>query len=164
MRPHRPLAYAPAGYLQLERYSSLKRFWDLTEGAERTGRRVRPVRGDAEDVCRRVIEGFALEGAGGLVDLERAAAEIEDGLSPHPALLALAAADPEPLKALLSEAYRLEISFALAFTRARDLVLKATSAYKPLEAPGPLPGLSFVPRRFSRDELRFMLHRACGLG
>ncbi|MFD1730412.1 hypothetical protein ACFSC4_03775 [Deinococcus malanensis] len=46
-RPTRPIAAKPAGYLELARYSSLGRLWSLLSGAQRAGRKVSLIRGDA---------------------------------------------------------------------------------------------------------------------
>lgn len=162
-RPNVPLPHRPAGYQQMESYSSLRRFWAMLDAAARAGRTVRPPRGDSELTCRRRIEGYAVPGAGGLLDVQRALDSLEEGLVPHPALLALLAGDPDPLRALLSAEYELRASFVLAFTRSRDLILKPELKYAPL-AGEPLPrDLTLAPRRFSRDELRFLLERAVGL-
>lgn len=161
MRPSEPLPFKPAGYLLLESYSSLRRFWSYLDGAAREGRRVSTPRTDKDGTCRRRIEGFNLPNAGALVDLDKAANEIEDGLIPGVELLALAAGDPRPLQELLSERYELRTTFVLAFTRSRDLILRPEFAYRALEADE--LGIKFVPRRFGRDELRFMLDKACGM-
>ncbi|AFZ68806.1 hypothetical protein [Deinococcus peraridilitoris] len=155
------MEYKPAGYLLLESYSSLRRFWSYLDGAERTGRQLAQVRGDHEHTCRRRIEGYTLPGAGGLVDLDKARAEIEDDFIPGVELLALAAGDPRPLQEMLSERYDLQIGLTLAFTRTRDLILKPELLYRAKEADA--LGIRFTPRRFGRDELRVMLDRACGL-
>lgn len=160
MRPAEPLSYKPAGYLQLESYSSLRRFWSYLDGAERVGRRVSIVRGDSDNACRRRIEGYALVNAGALLDLERAGQEIEDTIAGFE-LLALAAGDPRPLQEALSERFELRAAFVLAFTRSRDLVLRPELSYKALE--GDDLGVKLFPKRFGRDELRFMLDKACGL-
>lgn len=162
LRPSEPIPFKPAGYLLLESYSSLRRFWAYLDGAARAGRRLSLVRGDSERACRRRIEGLALPGAGALVDLDKAAAEIEEG-GPIPGieLLALAAGDPRPLQELLSERYELRATFTLALTRTRDLILKPELAYAARAADE--LGIRFVPRRFGRDELRVLLDRACGL-
>ncbi len=161
MRPTEPLPFKPAGYLQMESYSSLKRFWTYLEFAERAGRRLVVTRGDKDVTCRRRIEGYTLARAGGLVDVDRASAELDDGMAAHPALLALAGGDPAPLAAVLDETYVLRVNLTLALTRSRDLILKPDLTYVPLEQD--VLHVRLVPRRFGRDELRFMLERACGL-
>ncbi len=160
MRPAEPLAIKPAGYLQLESYSSLRRFWSYLDGAERVGRRVSMMRGDAENICRRRIEGYSLANAGALLDIEKAEQEIEETIAGFE-LLALAAGDPRPLQTLLSERYELRAAFVLALTKARDLIVRPELNYKVLE--GDDLGVKLVPKRFGRDELRFMLDKACGL-
>ena len=160
MRPSEPLTTKPAGYLQLESYSSLRRFWSYLDGAERSGRRIGVVRGDSESSCRRRVEGYALVNAGTLLDVEKAEQEIEDTIAGFE-LLALAAGDPRPLQDLLSERFELRATFVLALTRSRDLILRPELTYRPLE--GDDLGVKLVPKRFGRDELRFMLDKACGL-
>ena len=181
-RPTQPLPNRPGGYLQLESYSSLQRLYMLLEGAEKVGRKVRLQRGDTEAVCRRVIEGYTLERAGGLLD-EKRALEADD-ITLHPALIALAAGDFAPLKSALTLEYKLSFTFALGFTRDRTLILKPSAVYKPhpqqkarglQEAPAveifadlasePLisDSVKFYPRRFSSEEWRVLLERACGV-
>lgn len=159
VRPTKPLPFKPAGYVTLEGYSSLKRFWSYLDFAERAGRRVSLPRGDDEATCRRRIEGYELRGAGGLLDVDKATLEVDEGMVAHPALVALAGGDPELLKAFLSEAYTLRATFTLGFTKTRDLVLKPDFAFKPLGEDA--LGVKLVPKRFSKDELRFMLDKAC---
>ena len=161
MRPTTPLPFKPAGYLQLESYSSLRRFWSFLDAAERAGRRLSIVRGDQDATCRRRIEGFALKGAGALVDTDKALREVEDGPIPGVELLALTAGDPRPLQEMLSERYELQVTVTLGFTKSRDLIARPDFTFKSI---GPDEvGVRFGPRRFSRDELRHLLHRACAL-
>ncbi|PYE55373.1 hypothetical protein [Deinococcus yavapaiensis] len=159
MRPSKPLPFKPAGYVTLEGYSSLKRFWSYLDFAERAGRRVTVPRGDDEETCRRRIEGYELRGAGGLLDVDKARLEVDEGMVAHSALVALAAGDSELLKALLSEMYTLRVTFTLGFTKTRDLVLKSDFGFKPLRED--VLSVKLVPKRFSKDELRFMLDKAC---
>jgi|GEM_PF-1491482 len=181
-RPTQPLPNRPGGYLQLESYSSLQRLYMLLEGAERAGRKVRLQRGDSEETCRRVIEGYTLERAGGLLDEKRA---LEEGdITLHPALIALAAGDFGPLKHTLTLEYSLSFTFALGFTRDRTLILKPSAVYKPqavqktrgmeeartvetftdLQSEPLIPdSVKFYPRRFSGEEWRVLLERACGV-
>jgi len=181
-RPTQPLLNRPGGYLQLESYSSLQRLYMLLEGAEKVGRKVRLQRGDTEAVCRRVIEGYSLERAGGLLD-EKRALEADD-ITLNPALIAVAAGDFAPLKSALTLEYSLSFTFALGFTRDRTLILKPSALYKPQavqktrgleKAPAidtfsdlasePLipDSVKFYPRRFSGEEWRVLLERACGV-
>jgi len=181
-RPTQPLPNRPGGYLQLESYSSLQRLYMLLEGAEKVGRKVRLQRGDTEAVCRRVIEGFALERAGGLLDEKR---PLEEGdITLHPALIALTVGDFAPLRSALTLEYSLSFTFALGFTRERTLILKPSAVYKAKTAPKArglqeapavetfadlaseplLPdSVKFYPRRFSGEEWRVLLERACGV-
>ena len=166
-RPGQPLSGRPAGYLQLESYSSLKQFWTYLGGASAAGRKLSLMRGDSLDTCRRRIAGYRIPNAGGLIDAARVLAALEDGLTPHPALLALMADDPGVLRQTLNEGYDLSLDFVLAFTSGRDLIVRPELKYRVSEfvpPAHPLPdGLPLTPRRFARDELRVLLDRACGL-
>lgn len=166
-RPGQPIPGRPAGYLQLESYSSLKKFWTYLSAATAAGRRVTLTRGDSLDTCRRRIAGYRLPNAGGLIDTARVLAALEDGLTPHPALLALLQGEPEALRLTLNEGYDLCLDFVLAFTVSRDLIVRPELKYRPSEfvpPADPLPSdVPLVPRRFARDELRVLLDRACGL-
>jgi hypothetical protein len=166
-RPSQPISGRPAGYLQLESYSSLKQFWSYLNAAAAAGRRLTLVRGDNLESCRRRIAGYRIPNAGGLIDTGRVLASLEDGLTPHPALIALLADDPGVLRLTLNEGYELCMDFVLALTLSRDLIVRPELKYRPSEfvpPAKPLPdGLPLVPRRFARDELRVLLDRACGL-
>lgn len=164
-RPTRPIATQPAGYVQLARYSSLGHLWRLLQGAQQAGREVSLVRGDSEDTARRRIAGYTLAGAGLFLDTAPILRELEDGFSPHPALVALLAGDGEPLKAELNAHYELKLDFTVAFTAQRDFVCRPDFKFVPLAGslsslPSDLPLRS---RRFGRDELNLFLLRACGL-
>ena len=164
-KPIRPLPARPAGYVELARYSSLGRFWAYLAGAERAGQEVRPVRGDAPELCRRRVTGYAIPGAALLLDTGRVTQALDDGFETHPALLALLAGDPDPLRAELNAHFELRIDFVLAFTAARDLIARPEFKYTPL-----VRGLSDLPlslalptRRLGRDEVHLLVQRACGL-
>ncbi|AWN23368.1 hypothetical protein DKM44_09110 [Deinococcus irradiatisoli] len=165
LRPTEPLPTKPGGYLGLATYSSLGRFWTYLGAAARAGRDIGVVRGDDERVCRRRIAGYTLPGAGVFLDEARVLAELEDGLAPHPALLALLGGDGGPLRELLGARYLLRLNFVLAFTRQRDLIVRPEFKFVPrpgeaAELSGDLP---LPARRIARDELRFLLDRACEL-
>lgn len=162
-RPTRPVAGRPAGYLELARYSSLSRLWQLLAGAARAGREVSVLRGDAPETARRRISGYALPGAGTFVDPAPLLRELEDGFETHPALLALLAGDPGPLRAELSEHHHLSLDFVLALTQGRDLVCRPEFRYRPLPGATLPSGLTLRPRRLARDEVNVLLLRACGL-
>lgn len=151
--------------MELERYSSLRRLWTYLDAAERAGRQVTTPRGAPEGQCRRRISGFELPAAGPLLDLDRVTASLDDGFEVHPALTALLGGDAAPLRALMDEAYLLSVVFVLAFTRDRDLILKPELQYVPRGggAPALSRDVTLVPRRFTRDELRYLLERACHL-
>ncbi|MFC4456488.1 hypothetical protein [Deinococcus sonorensis] len=168
LRPTQPLTAKPAGYLQLESYSSLKQLWSYLEAADRAGRRLTLQRGDTEQTCRRRIQGYHLPNAGGLVDASRVEAALADGLALHPALISLLSGDVGPLQVTLNEGYDLHCDFVLALTSGRDLIVRPELRYRPSEFTPPnlpLPAdVPLHPRRFGRDELRLLLDRACGLG
>ncbi|ACO46031.1 hypothetical protein DEDE109153_02185 [Deinococcus deserti] len=164
-RPTRPIPAKPAGYLELARYSSLGRLWSLLSGAQRAGRRVSLVRGDAPETARRRISGYALPGAGVFIDTARILSDLEDGFEPHPALLALLAGDPGSLRTELNAHFELQLDFVVALTAGRDLIARPEFRYAPI-----VPGLSTLPadlplraRRLPRDEVHLLLQRACGL-
>ena len=167
VRPGQPISGRPGGYLQLESYSSLKKFWSYLNQATAAGRRLTLVRGDTLDTCRRRISGYHIPNAGGLIDTARVLAALEDGLTPHPALLSLLAGDPDPLRQTLNEGYDLSLEFVLAFTTTRDLIVRPELKFRPSEfvpPTDPLPtDVPLTPRRFARDELTVLLDRACGL-
>lgn len=168
-KPTQPLTAKPAGYLSLASYSSLGTFWSYLAGAEAQGRQLSVLRGDSEATCRRRIAGYSVAGAGFLLDDTKLLAALEDGLDPHPALLALLVGDPLPVRELLSTHYQLQAHFVLAFDRHRDLLLRPEFKFVPLAATPPqenlLPrDLPLLARRLGRDELHVLLKRACGLG
>ncbi|GGJ32513.1 hypothetical protein [Deinococcus roseus] len=164
LRPTQPLPETPNGYMQLENYSSLKRLWVYLQGASAQGLTVRTLRSDPEEACRRHISGYQLLKAGGLLDPARTLKHLDEHVyTPDPTLLAALDSDFDPLKQLLSEEYLLKIEFTLAFTRNRQLVLKAAAQYVPLPEASVKLDLKLEPRRFSRDEWKVMLDRACGL-
>ncbi|WP_027461333.1 hypothetical protein [Deinococcus murrayi] len=165
LRPTRPLPIRPAGYVELARYSSLGRFWTYLASAVRVGREVTGVRGDLPETCRRRISGYALPGAALLLDVPRVTEALDEGFVAHPALIALLAGDPDPLRAELNAHYELRLDAVLAFTAARDLVARPEFRFVPL-----VPGLSELPadlplraRRMGRDEVHVLVQRACGL-
>lgn len=164
-RPTRPLPARPAGYVELARYSSLGRFWSLLAGAERVGRTLAVVRGDAPEVCRRRIGGYTLPGAGLLLDTARVTGALEDGFETHPALLALLGGDPGPLRDELNAHFELRADFVLAFTAARDLIARPEFRFVPLERGVSTlpPDLPLQTRRLGRDEVHLLVQRACRL-
>ena len=167
-RPTQPLLRKPAGYAQLATYSSLGRLWAYLDAAQRSGRKLSVLRGDDLAACRRRIAGHTLEGAGLLLDDARVLTALEDGLEPHPALLALLGGDAGPLREVLNAAYCLRLDFVLALTRPRDLIVRPEFVYQPRVTAPPLQtalpsDLPLVARRLGRDELRFLLYGACGL-
>ncbi|WP_412029242.1 hypothetical protein [Deinococcus yunweiensis] len=164
-RPTRPLASKPAGYVELARYSSLGRLWAMLGSAVREGRSVSLVRGDSADVCRRRIAGAALQNAAIFLDTARITKELEDAFVPHPALVALLAGDPQPLRTEVNAHHELRVDFVLALTARRDLIVRPEFRFVPIvrglsDLPDDLP---LEPRRLGRDELHLLVQRACGL-
>ena len=165
VRPTMPLVAKPAGYVELARYSSLGRLWALLGGAARAGREVSQVRGDGPEVCRRRISGYSLPNAAIFLETGKVLRELEDTFVPHPALVALLADDPAPLRAEVNAHFELRIDFALALTARRDLIMRPEFRFLPI-----VRGLSDLPddlpleaRRLGRDELHLLAQRACGL-
>lgn len=165
LKPTRPLPARPAGYVELARYSSLGRFWSYLGGAERAGREVRPPRGDDPELCRRRVTGYSIPGAALMLDVGRVTQALDDGFETHPALLALLADDPGPLRAELNAHFELNVNFVLAFTAARDLIARPEFKYAPIvRGLSDLPlSLPLQPRRLGRDEVHLLVQRACGL-
>ncbi|WP_161882775.1 hypothetical protein [Deinococcus alpinitundrae] len=165
LRPTEPLASKPAGYLGLATYSSLGRYWTYIGAAAQAGRELSVVRGESEAVCRRRIAGHTLAGAGLLLDEAKVLVALDDGLAPHPALLALLGGDGGPLRDTLNAAYLLRLNFVLAFTRQREMIVRPEFKFVPQAGEAAqLPSDVALPaRRMSRDEIRFLLERACGL-
>lgn len=164
-RPTRPLASKPAGYVELARYSSLGRLWAMIGSAARAGRTVSLVRGDSADVCRRRIAGYALPNAAVFLDTARILTELEDAFTPHPALVALLAGDPGPLREEVNAHFELRLDFVVALTARRDLIARPEFRFLPIvrglsELPADLP---LDARRLGRDELHLLLQRACDL-
>ncbi len=164
-RPSRPIPAQPAGYVGLARYSSFSHLWRILAGAQQAGRTVTLVRGDQEETARRRIGGYALPGAGLFLDTAPLLRELEDGFAAHPALVALLAGDPGPLRAELNAHFELRLDFTVALTAQRDFVCRPDFKFALL--PGQtsdLPrDLTLRARRFNRDEINMLLLRACGM-
>lgn len=165
LRPTEPLPSKPGGYLGLATYSSLSQFWRSLAAAAQAGREVSLVRGDSEKACRRRIAGHTLDGAALLLDQTRLLEALEDGLDPHPALMTLLGGDHAPLREVMNAHYTLRLNFVLAFTRSRDLIVRPEFKFVPKASEkAVLPtDLPLATRRLGRDEIRFLLDRACGL-
>jgi hypothetical protein len=165
-RPTELFPRTPAGYFQLESYSSYMRLWQYLERANAVGREVVLVRGDKPEVCRRTIRGFTTLGAGALLDIPAVLESLE--ITPqiqHPVLLELRIGNATPLVQLLSSEFQLQFTFTLALTRSRTLILKASCHYQAnpsfahADAFAPL---ELKPKHFSKDIWRVWLERACG--
>ncbi|HEX2864168.1 MAG TPA: hypothetical protein VHN99_06345 [Deinococcales bacterium] len=173
-RPRQPLAQRPHGYLTLENYSSLKRFWDLLAGLRTHGFALRVPQRSTPESCRRVVEGLRFPRAGGLLDADALRLSLlnEDGpwalgqfTLPDLALEAVTAlldGEAGPLREILDAAYELHLDVTLGFTRDRQLIAKAASRYWPLsELNSPFPlDFPLTARRFADNGLRTVLDRA----
>lgn len=176
LKPTKPLPEKPNGYMTIENASSLKRFWDLLRGFRARGYALGIPPRTAPDVCRRAILGVRNERAGGLIDAGALVKTLQDSdamtlesfnLEPdaRDAVSALMAGDKTAVAAMLSASYRLEFELILAFTKERELVLKADARYWPIFEPtAPFP-LDWTLRavRLGRGDYRTMLERLSGV-
>ena len=173
LRPVSPMAHVPGGFMTLERYSSVKRFWDIIGGLHRAGVGIEvPARAQPEE-CRRAIVGVRREGAGALLDvpwllvaLEEEDASLASFTLPdeaRSAVSALLAGDAKGVQGILSRDYRLEFDLVLGFTQSRSLVLKAEAVFRPKSPPGPFPeDWKLRAVRWGRDEYKMLLERLSG--
>jgi hypothetical protein len=168
LKPRVPLAQAPGGYMVLESYSSLKRYWDLLHSLRARGLSVVvPPRGTAEQ-CRRAVHGIQYPRAGGLLDADALRAELLNENGPwalevftlggeaQEAITRLLEGDREPLRVLLDEHYVLSFDLLLAFTAERQLVCRSSTQFWPRdEVNAPLPlAMPLKAVRFSKNDLR----------
>jgi hypothetical protein len=173
IRPKVPIPNEPRGFFELERYSSIKRLWDLLEGCHKNGFTIRvPPRTEANQ-CRRAIEGLTRDRAGGLInDAVLLAQLMEDeevtlesfNLEPEPrqAISALLQGYRVPLVDVLNQSYRLEFDVQLGFTARRELIMKASATYEAigdLEPPFP-DSFKLEPIRWRRDDYKVLIERA----
>ncbi|HET6398737.1 MAG TPA: hypothetical protein VFH47_04210 [Candidatus Thermoplasmatota archaeon] len=171
LRPRVPLAQAPGGYMTLESYSSLKRYWDVLRDLASRGFAVAvPPRGSLEQ-CRRTVQGIRYPRAGGLLDAEALRGELLNENGPwalevfnlegeaQGAVASLIEGDREPMRALLNNHYVLNLDLLLAFTAERKLVCRAAAQFWPLdEVTAPLPlAMPLKAVRFSKNDLRAII-------
>ncbi len=172
-KPRVPLPLSPRGFVELERYSSLKRLWDLLEGLHRQGYELRVPKRVSAEQCRREVLGLSRGGAGGLLDAAALIAKlgededaILDAFSLEPEALRavnrLLEGDKAELVALLNRDYRLEFQIQLCFTARRQLMLKADASFETLPDVLPVFPVSWTlkPVRWRRDDYRQLLERA----
>ena len=173
LRPKTPLPSSPRNFAELERYSSIKRFWDLLEGCHHNGFTVLVPKRSEPDVCRREITGITRQNAGGLHNDAALKASLEEdeemaldafNLIPEAmeAVQKLLEGYRAPFVEILSSAYQLEFSIQLAFTARRELLLKASAEFVPLphlEPPFPV-SWTLEPIRWRRDDYKVLLERA----
>jgi hypothetical protein len=173
LRPKVPLPNSPRNFAELERYSSIKRFWDLLEGCHQNGFSVVVPKRSEPSLCRREITGITREKAGGLHNDAALKLALEDdeemaleafNLIPEAmdAVQKLLEGYRAPFAEILSTAYQLEFSIQLAFTARRELLLKASAEFVPLpylEPPFPV-SWKLEPIRWRRDDYKVLLERA----
>ena len=171
----------PRGFMTLENYSSLKRYWDFLSGFNRAGLEVVVPNRSPEDHCRRTIKGIRRENAGGILDVFALLSAMNDdedtvlasfnlSLEAQAAVIELLAGNAKGIQTILSTHYTLEFDLQLAFTSQRSLVLKADTKYVPkiesITGPKPEPILPkewpLRANRFGRDEYKMLLERASG--
>ena len=177
LRPKTPMPEKPRGFMTLENYSSLKRYWDFLSGFNRAGLEVSVPNRSPEDHCRRTIKGVRRENAGGILDVFALLSAMNDdedtvlasfNLSPEAqaAVIDLLAGNPKGVQTILSTHYTLEFDLQLAFTSERSLVLKADTKYvaklEPINGPILPKEWPLRANRFGRDEYKMLLERASG--
>ncbi len=173
LRPKVALPTTPRNFAELERYSSIKRFWDLLEGCHKNGFSVVVPKRSEPSLCRREIMGITREKAGGLHNDAALKLALEDdeemalealNLIPEAreAVQKLLEGYRAPFVEILSSAYRLEFRVQLAFTARRELLLRASAEFVPLpdlEPPFPI-SWKLEPIRWRRDDYKVLLERA----
>lgn len=173
LKPRVPLPTPPRNFAELERYSSIKRFWDLLEGCHNHGFLVVVPKRSEPTLCRREITGLIREKAGGLFNDAALLATLQDdedmeleafNLIPQAreAVQKLLEGYRAPFVEILSTSYRLEFEIQLAFTARRELLLRANAefvALPNLEPPFPV-SWKLEPIRWRRDDYKVLLERA----
>jgi hypothetical protein len=173
LRPKTPMPEKPRGFMTLEHYSSLKRFWDFLVGFDRAGLEVIVPSRSPEDHCRRTIKGVRRENAGGILDVFSLLSAMNDdedtvlasfnlGQEAQAAVIELLAGNAKGVQNILSTHYALEFDLQLGFTRDRTLVLKAETKYTPKLEPILPKEWPLRANRFGRDEYKMLLERASG--
>jgi hypothetical protein len=174
LKPRVPVPNAPRGFVEMERYSSIKRLWDWLEGLHAHGFEVRvPKRGGTLGDCRREVRGLTKTGAGGLLDtnallelLGKDDTAILEAFSLEPEALRavnqILEGDKSALVAILNRDYRLVFQIQLCFTVRRELMLRADASFEAFEDRMPLfpVGWNLKPVRWRRDDYRQLLDRA----
>ncbi len=173
IRPKIPIPNEPRGFFELERYSGIKRLWDLLEGCSNNGFTIRVPHRVELNQCRRAVEGLTRDRAGGLINESLLLAQLmEDeeitlesfNLEPEPrkAISALLEGYRVPLIDLLNQSYRLEFDVQLGFTARRQLVMKASATFEPLgDLEPPFPdSFKLEPIRWRRDDYKVLIERA----
>jgi hypothetical protein len=171
LKPTVPLAEA-RGFITLERYSGLKRYWDLLAGLSSHGYGIEIPRRQPPEQCRRTITGIHYLRAGGLLDFSALREALSDETNDltvfgpvtdaTEALQQLLEGESSAVTALLSQHYRLEYRFSLGFSSSRDLLAKAEGKFVALDQPLFVTELPLKPRRLGKSEYRIMLERAAG--
>ena len=173
LRPKVPVPSSLRNFAELERYSNIKRFWDLLEGCHHNGFSVVVPNRSEPSLCRREITGITRQKAGGLhhdAALKAALEEDEEmalevfNLIPEAmnAVQKLLEGYRAPFVEILSSAYQLEFELQLAFSAKRELLLKASACFVPLpylEPPFPV-SWKLEPIRWRRDDYKVLLERA----
>jgi hypothetical protein len=173
LRPKTPMPEKPRGFITLENYSSLKRYWDFLSGFDRAGLEVKVPHRTPDDHCRRAIRGVRRDNAGGILDVFALLSTMNDdedavlgsfSLNPEAqaAVIDLLAGNAKGVQTILSTHYTLEFDLQLALTSERSLVLKADTKYVPKIEPILPKEWPLRANRFGRDEYKMLLERASG--
>jgi hypothetical protein len=172
LQPRVPLPTQPRNFVELERYSSIKRFWDLLSGCHQHGFLVRVPNRAEPTQCRREITGLHRDKAGGLFNDAALIAQLQEdedmtleafNLPPESrdAVQKLLEGYRAPFVEIISTCYRLEFEIQLAFTARRELLLKASAIYVPLPyLEPPFVDWKLEPIRWRRDDYKVLLERA----
>jgi hypothetical protein len=173
LKPRVPVPDAPRGFVELERYSSIKRLWDWLEGLHRQGFEILVPKRAIPEHCRREVRGLSRSGAGGLLDdaalielLGKDETAILEAFSLEREALAavnrLLAGDRSGVVALLNRDYRLVFQIQLCFTARRELMLKADASFEAFsDRIPPFPASwNLKPVRWRREDYRQLLDRA----
>jgi hypothetical protein len=164
---------AARGFIVLENYSSLKRYWDLLSGLAAHGYTIEIPRRQPPEQCRRSIKGIGYLAAGGLCDFIALRQALDDdsndltafqaNATASEALTQLLEGETTALSALLSQHYRLEYRFGLGLSQERQLLAKVEGQFVPLAQAFFAADLPLKPRRLGKSEYRVMLERAAGV-
>ncbi len=169
---------AVRGYNTIERYSSISRLWIALSGFYRRGLSISIPARTAPKFCRRIIRGVRFPQAGGLLDVARLRHKIseDDGLlifqtepnelgkqegarQASEAMLALLEGNEQPMRALVSRDYLLEVEIHLGFTASRELIGKAEGYFKPIKESYLPKELVLEGTRWRSEMLRALIDR-----